>query len=74
MEKKVKKPITKVLPKVIKKKEIKPLKEILLEAVNKVLTDNKVILSKKIEKLVKKSVKRIVKRTEKQNNKTIKNK
>ncbi len=50
----------------MKKKEIKPLKEKLLEAVNKVLTDNKSNLTNKIEKLVKKSIKRIVKKSDKQ--------
>jgi ElaB/YqjD/DUF883 family membrane-anchored ribosome-binding protein len=50
--------------------EIKTLKEKLLEAVNKVLIDNKANLTNKIEKVVKKSIKRIVKKTNKQIKKT----
>ncbi len=50
----------------MKKKEVTPLKEKLLVAVNKVLKDNKAELTGKIEKVVKKSVKRIVKKTDKQ--------
>lgn len=50
----------------MEKKEIKPLKEKLLEAVNKVLTNNKSDLTKKINKIVKKSIKKIVKKTKKQ--------
>ena len=54
----------------MKKKQIKPLKEKLLIAVNKVLKDNNSELTNKIENVVKKSIKRIVKKTDKQNKKS----
>lgn len=50
----------------MEKKERKPLKEKLLEAINKVLKDNKAGFTNKIEKAVKKSIKRIVKKTNNQ--------
>ena len=46
----------------MQKKKIELPKEKLLEAVNKVLNDNKSHLTNKIEKIVKKSIKRSVKR------------
>ena len=56
----------------IKKKELKPLKEGLLEAVNKVLKENKADFTNKIEKIVKKSIKKIIKRNNKQIKKVLK--
>ncbi|MCX6188724.1 MAG: hypothetical protein NTW54_03815 [Bacteroidetes bacterium] len=50
----------------MEKKQIKPLKEKLLEAINTVLKNNKSELSQTIEKIVKKSIKKIVKRSDKQ--------
>jgi len=58
----------------MKKKEIKPLKVKLMEAVNKVLLENKSEITKKIDKAVRKSVKRIVKKTEKKIDDTLKKK
>ena len=54
---------------IMKKKEIKPLKEELLEAVNAVLKSNKTDLTNKIEKVARKSIKRIVKKADKQTTK-----
>lgn len=48
------------------KKEIKPLKEKLLTAINRVLKGNKSDLTNKMEKIVKKSIKQIVKKADKQ--------
>ena len=56
----------------MEKKKLKPLKEKLLESVNKVLKDNKSEFTDKIQKTVNKFVKRIVKKTDKQNKKAIK--
>ena len=50
----------------MEKKQILPLKEKLIGAVNRVLKTNKLELTNKIEKVVKKSVKGIVKKTDKQ--------
>jgi hypothetical protein len=50
----------------MEKKETKPLKEQLLETINKVLKDNKTNFTTKIEKVVKKSIRRIVKKTDNQ--------
>jgi hypothetical protein len=58
----------------MKKKEIKPLKVKLMEAVNKVLHENKSVITEKIDKAVRKSVKRIVKKTEKKIDDTLKKK
>lgn len=54
----------------MKKKEAKPLREKLVEAVNKVLKINAANKNRKMDNVVKKSVKRIVKRSEKQLAKT----
>ena len=56
----------------MKTKEVKPLKEALLEAVNKVLKANNTDLTRKIDKVVKKFVKQIDKRNNKQIGKVIK--
>jgi hypothetical protein len=50
----------------MEKKKLIPLKTKLLTAVNKVLKDNKAVLTKNMNKVVRKSVKRIVKKTDKQ--------
>lgn len=50
----------------MEKKEIKPLKVKLLEAINRVLKNNKSDLTNKMEKVVKKSTKGITKRSKKQ--------
>jgi len=56
----------------MKTKEVKPLKEAMLEAVNKVLKANNTDLTRKIDKVVKKFVKQIDKRNNKQIGKVIK--
>lgn len=58
----------------MKKSEVKPLKEKLMDAVNKVLLDNKAELTNKIDKVVRKSVKKIVKKTEHKISETLKKK
>jgi hypothetical protein len=57
-----------------KKIEVKPLKEKLMDAVNKVLQDNKAELTNKIDKVVRKSVKKIAKKTEHKITQTLKKK
>ena len=47
----------------MKKTEMKVLKEKLLIAIKKVIKDNKVDLTTKMEKVVKKSIKQIAKKT-----------
>jgi len=47
----------------MKKKESKPLKAALLEAVNKVLIAKKMNMTNKLKKRIEKSVKRIAKKT-----------
>lgn len=49
----------------MKKKEAKPLRQKLAEAVNKILKSDTQGLNRKMENLVQKSVKRIAKRSEK---------
>ncbi len=53
------------------KKELKPLKEKLLEAINSVLKGDKSVLTKKIQRVVKKSISRIVKKREIQTKKSL---
>ena len=51
----------------MKKKEVKALKQELIAAVKKVLTDNNATLTIKIEKAFKRSIKEIVKKSSNKN-------
>lgn len=51
------------------KKETKSLKQKLFDAMNKVLKNNKTIITNKIEKVLQKAIKQIVKKSDKQVNK-----